>query len=165
MIKQGLAVLLGLALAQGGSGSIQPFDSATFAKIKERYTTETVLVLIWSLDCHHCKDGMARAASLHAKHPDLNLVLVNVDAQEAAPEVERIISTLRLDSAENWQFTDIPAPRLRATIDPEWYGELPRSYLIDDSGKARGFSGRVAPTLLEYWRQQSLNRDQGLALE
>ena len=155
MIKRGLIVLLGLALAQGASGALQPFGPDAFSELKVRYASEPVLVLLWSVDCQHCKEGMARAATVRGEHPELNLVIVNVDAGEDAAEVERILDALALSDADNWQFVEAPAARLRATIDPEWYGELPRSYLIDANGNVEGFSGRLLPEFLEYWRQSS----------
>ncbi|MCC5871609.1 MAG: TlpA family protein disulfide reductase [Gammaproteobacteria bacterium] len=155
MIRHGLTVLLAFALSPAASGAVQAFGPGTFEEIKAQYAAQTVLVLLWSLDCHHCKEGMAQAGAMRSGQPGLNLVLVNVDGTAATAEIERALEGLQLADADNWQFVDAPAPRLRATIDPDWYGELPRSYLIDASGSPRGFSGRVSPALLDYWREQS----------
>ncbi|MCC5888774.1 MAG: TlpA family protein disulfide reductase [Gammaproteobacteria bacterium] len=161
MIKCGLTLLLAFALASAASAAMQPFGPGSFEEIKAQYAAQTVLVMLWSLDCPHCKEGMAQAGAMRSGQAGLNLVLINVDGAVATTEIERTLAGLQLDAADNWQFVDAPAPRLRATIDPHWYGELPRSYLIDASGNSQGFSGRVSPTLLDFWREQSVGQDSG----
>ncbi|TVS16902.1 MAG: hypothetical protein EA417_07825 [Gammaproteobacteria bacterium] len=155
MIARSLTLLLALTLAHAAGAALQPFDTDAFDEIRTRYANETVLVLIWSLDCHHCKDGMAKAAGLLDERPGLNLVLVNVDPADEAAAVASTLQKLGLSEADNWQFVDAPAARLRATIDPQWFGELPRSYLIDAEGNSAGFSGRISQDALDHWRQRS----------
>lgn len=156
MTTRALIWILGLALANAASAGLQPFDADAFDAIRARYASEPVLLLLWSLDCHHCKAGMARAAEHLAEQPELNLVLVNVDASEDAQAVAHTLQALGLADADNWQFIDAPAARLRASIDPQWYGELPRSYLIDGNGHLEGFSGRLTPEFFDHWHH--LNR-------
>lgn len=161
MIKRGLTVLLAFVLAPAASAAVQAFGPGSFEDIKAQYAADTVLVLLWSLDCTHCKEGMTKAGAMRLAQPGLNLVLINVDGAVASTEIERTLAGLKLADADNWQFVDVPAARLRATIDPHWYGELPRSYLIDARGSAQGFSGRVSAPLLDYWREQSQSQDSG----
>jgi hypothetical protein len=164
MIKRILVSIatLGLSLAFAHSASaVQPFGPETVDELRDRYRDATALLLLWSLGCHHCKDGMARAAALRADDPELNLVLINVDPPDEATEVEQVLDAHGLNDADNWQFIDAPAARLRAALDPSWYGELPRSYLIEADGSVHGFSGRISQELLDYWRERSRGDDTG----
>ena len=48
-------------------------------------------------------------------------------------------------------FADSFAERLRFSIDPNWYGELPRSYFFDESHEFKAHSGIVSEALLAEW--------------
>ena len=41
-------------------------------------------------------------------------------------------------------FTDPNIERLRYTIDPDWFGALPRSYFYDERGNRKGVSGLLS---------------------
>jgi len=48
-------------------------------------------------------------------------------------------------------FADGEGDRNRYLIDANWYGELPRSYFVEPSGKFHGKSGLVSESLLTKW--------------
>ena len=62
-----------------------------------------------------------------------------------------VLGSYELGSAETWNFGDAGVDRLRHAIDPRWYGEMPRSYLYDASGRRIGISGALTPDLLQDW--------------
>ena len=61
-----------------------------------------------------------------------------------------------LDHAENWAATVPFDTRLRFTIDPLWYGELPRSYLFDADNSRQAISGVLGEeTLAQWWHRNA----------
>ncbi|MGE4630656.1 MAG: hypothetical protein AAEC86_09460 [Pseudohongiellaceae bacterium] len=48
-------------------------------------------------------------------------------------------------------FADNFAERLRFSIDPNWYGELPRSYFFDAKHNMSSHSGIMTKALLPGW--------------
>ncbi len=154
MIKRSLfrisVWMLALVVSQGAY-ALQSFDAAGTDEIKDRYAQQTVLLLVWSVGCQHCKDGMRQAGAKLGEEPGLNLVLLNVDRPDDVSDVERELDRLGLSDVDNWQFTDAPPARLRAALDPDWFGELPRSYLITPDGSMHGVSGPLSQELLDHW--------------
>ncbi|MGY8814879.1 MAG: hypothetical protein ACKVHQ_09190 [Gammaproteobacteria bacterium] len=41
--------------------------------------------------------------------------------------------------------------RLRYSIDPDWFGELPRNYFYDANSSRIGFSGKLTEDILLEW--------------
>ena len=58
---------------------------------------------------------------------------------------------LGLKDKESWMFADSFVERLRSSIDPNWYGELPRSYYFDSNHRMQSHSGIVSEELLQAW--------------
>ncbi len=158
MIRLGLFSLLMLVLAGFASHThaLQPFGSDSADEIDARYADEMALLLVWSLGCHYCKEGMVRAGELRKKHSDLNLILLNVDPPQDAADVKQVLEDMGLSDADNWQFGEGPPARLRAALDPAWFGELPRNYVLQPGKKPRGFSGRLTAEVLDFWVERSM---------
>ena len=47
------------------------------------------------------------------------------------------------------------AERIRYGVDPEWYGELPRTYFYNNEGNREAHSGILTKKLLSQWLQYS----------
>lgn len=146
-----LGVLL-LAASMAGAGP-QLFDAQSFAEIRAHHARAPVLVMLWSVECTYCKADMRRAAERLQAHPELALVLINVDPLTAGDAVREAIHETGTEAAEHWQFGDLPPARLRASIDPHWYGELPRTYLVDANGAIEGRSGRLPEAAFDHWQR------------
>jgi hypothetical protein len=148
-----LTLTVGLTLpALGGT---ETFEADSFAIIRARHAGEEALVLIWSVSCTHCKHDMRRVAERLGAHSNLRAVMIAVDPPEIRDDVLQTIADLGVGAAEHWQFgTDAPA-RLRASIDPAWFGEVPRSYLVTADGSLHGFSGRLPEAVLDQWSASS----------
>lgn len=151
-----LSLCLLLVAASWADAGPQPFSLQSFEEIRARHLGRPVLVMLWSVECGYCKVDMRRAAAQRQSQPELQLVMINVDAAAVGDALGETIQETGSAAAEHWQFGDHPPARLRASIDPHWYGELPRSYLIDADGHAEGRSGRLPDAALERWRQISV---------
>lgn len=115
-----------------------------------------MLVTIWSLDCPPCMKELDLLGRMKEKHPGFKLVLINSDGIEAAQEAEERLSSFGLPLNDSWIFASEQVERLRFSIDPQWYGELPRSYVYD-KGERAGYSGLIDETWLQGWLESFRN--------
>ena len=145
-------LLLGLlGTAPAWAGAAKPFLADTPTALAQRFAGQPYLVAFWSVDCPHCQGELALFARLLRERPDLPLVLVAVDAPALAPRVAARLAELGLSGADNWQFADARAERLRFAVDRQWRGELPRSYLFDAAHRRQAVSGALDGAALRRW--------------
>jgi len=88
-------------------------------------------MVMWSLDCPPCIKELNSLGMLYKQYPDLNMVLVSTDSPERIDEINNLLNRFDLQNIDNWVFSTDSIQKLRYTIDPQWYGELPRSYFHD----------------------------------
>lgn len=141
----GLLLLVGVpALAE----NIERFDATTFASIKQEYAGQPFLVSLWSIDCPPCLVELDLLGKLVAEQPDFPLVLISTDSIEKIEESRYILEDYGLIGIRSWIFADAFVERLRYTVDPGWYGELPRSYFYTDAHEFSAHSGTLNTELL-----------------
>jgi hypothetical protein len=73
--------------------------------------------------------------------PSLPLVVISTDSIEKREEAADILQGYALDGVPTWMFADTFVERLRFSIDPMWYGELPRSYFFAPDHSFTAHSG------------------------
>ncbi len=134
---------------------INSFDESSFAQIEQANAGKPMLVTIWSLDCPPCMKELDLLGRMKEKYPGFKLVLINSDGIEAAQEAEALLSSFGLPLNDSWIFASEQVERLRFSIDPQWYGELPRSYVYD-KGVRQGYSGLIDEAWLQSWLQTAL---------
>lgn len=78
---------------------------------------------------------------LKRKAPSFPLVLISADSLEQRETAFYILEEYSLEKPVSWLFADNFSELLRYNIYPNWYGELPRSYLFDSSHNAVAHSG------------------------
>ena len=128
------------------------FNKTQLMQIKAQKKGEQWLMLLWSVDCPPCFKELGIIHELKKQHDNLNVVIINSDADDGTTlEREAIIEKFELTSLSNFHFVDGEGDRSRYIIDPQWYGELPRSYFIDKNGKFHGKSGLVNKSMLTQW--------------
>lgn len=138
-------------LVQAAQGLFQPFTTDSMAEIKQHYKGQPFLISLWSLDCPPCHEELQLLGQLKKTNPDMNLVVVLTDVGDPCHEAQQRILAYGLQKAENWIFADTLVERLRHSIDPDWFGELPRTYFYDVSHQAFGHSGLLTKALLQTW--------------
>jgi len=130
----------------------QVFNQQQFKSIKAKHAGKKWLMLLWSVDCPPCFKELAMIEKLMNETSELAVVIVNADDDdEVSSERVAIINQFNLTQLENFHFADGLADQSRFLIDSSWYGELPRSYFIEENGKFHGKSGLVTMTLLQDW--------------
>lgn len=144
-----LLMLLGLPVV--GATEQQPFDNHSLDTIEQRYAGERFLLVLWSVDCAPCRDELRLLGELRREYPLLNIVLVATDDIVQRATLERILAGQGLGDADTWIFAEADVERLRHGIDPEWFGELPRSYFYDAAANRRSVSGRLSADAVTDW--------------
>jgi len=141
--------LIGITQANASSTI---FTKAEFEQVKQQYQDQQWLMLLWSVDCPPCFKELAIIGKLSQKSDKLNFILINTDAdEESSAERQAVIQQFKLQNVANFHFADGQADQSRYLIDPHWYGELPRSYFIQNNGTFNGKSGLVSESLLRQW--------------
>jgi thiol-disulfide isomerase/thioredoxin len=137
------------ALAQ--EDNFKPFTADSFAAIKQRYAGQEFLLGLWSVDCPPCLVELDMMGQLLKLNPDLPFVLISTDSIADRDSALEFLEDFELDTIESWMFADSFEERLRFSIDPSWYGELPRSYFFDEQHTQKSHSGIMSRELLEEW--------------
>lgn len=121
--------------------NFEPLGLDTFAEIKASYAGRPFLLSLWSVDCAPCRLELKILGELKAKDPSFPLVIISADSLEQRETASYILEEYGLENVTSWMFADNFTERLRYSIDPNWYGELPRSYLFDATHQAISHSG------------------------
>lgn len=124
-----LALMLGAA-GPAGAAEPRPFDSDSFARIREAGAGRPLVVAFWSTTCAPCAEELAILVRLHREHPGVRMVFVAADPPALREKVERFLSRFELGRIEVWQFGDEADERLRYSVDRSWRGEVPRAYFF-----------------------------------
>ena len=90
-------------------------------------------------------------------NPDLPFVLISTDPIEDREWAYDFLQDFGLAERPSWMFADSFEERLRFSIDPNWYGELPRSYFFDADHQMHSHSGIMTRELLLQWFGRDLD--------
>ncbi|MCE9687121.1 redoxin domain-containing protein [Shewanella sp. AS16] len=127
-------------------------DAAALAQLKQAHLGQRWLVLCWSLDCPACLKELSQIAALQRRYENLALVFINTDADdELEPERQQRLAQFELSGFRHLYFADGLAAQSRYVLDSGWYGELPRSYFVDELGHWRGSSGLLEAAQIRQW--------------
>ncbi len=128
-----------------------PFVRGSQRHIVSSLAGQPFVLALWSLDCVYCRHDLALLSRLKMEHPQLRLVLVATDQAARRAEITPALATLGLDTEESWIFADGFTERLYYEIDPQWYGELPRTYFYEADGARTGISGKLEENAVSEW--------------
>jgi thiol-disulfide isomerase/thioredoxin len=140
-----------LVAAAAGADELRVFDAHSMQAIEEEHAGTPFLVAVWATDCPPCRHEIALLSGFAADHPEVPVVLIATDPPDNAGAVKQVLASFALPGADAWRFGDAGAERLRYAIDPDWRGEMPRSYFYDEDGDRVGISGPISTELLQRW--------------
>lgn len=129
--------------------ALEPLHRGGYQQVLDQQP-RPLLVVLWSVDCPPCYDELAALGRLHQEGETLPVVLINTDTRRSSDEVTATLQQHNTDALPNYQFADPVPARQRREIDPNWYGELPRSYLIEEDS-TQGHSGALTEQRLRDW--------------
>ena len=130
---------------------VNVFKAGSYSQFLEQRQNQPFMLVLWSLDCPPCYKELAMLAEETKKLPQLNLVLVSTDTTDDIKEIQQKLNKFGLSHIDAWVFKNDMAQQLRYEIDPNWYGELPRSYLFDAQHQRQAISGILKPVVLQRW--------------
>lgn len=153
----GVVILLALgAVSPSQADNFLPFTAESFAQIKSEFAGSEFLLGLWSVDCPPCLVELDMMGKLLQDNPDLPFVLISTDPIEQRESAVEFLEDFGLEQIESWMFADNFTERLRFSIDPNWFGELPRSYFFDAQHNMQSHSGIMTHELLQQWFQRDL---------
>jgi len=154
-IKRKFRLLMIAMLSITFSGAVfadhQPFTTDSLRQIEQQYAGEPFLLVIWEINCFPCREELELLGKLKQLHPEMNLSLLATDDISRITEIAIILKDNQLDQVDSWIFADPNIERLRYSIDPEWFGELPRNYFYDADSSRFGVSGRITEEVMNEW--------------
>jgi len=149
--RAALAVLL-LGLAGPAAASeLRPFVAGSWSALRTAHAGRPLVVGFWSQTCLPCLAEMPVWSRFVRSHPGVAVVLVATDPLDEADALRRLLRRHGVEALENWAFADDFVESLRFEIDPDWRGELPRSYLIAPSGTVTAITGLMDEARLRSW--------------
>ncbi|EYS80959.1 hypothetical protein CF68_17535 [Cupriavidus sp. SK-4] len=142
------AAVLTLAMTAANAGSapaerVAVFASASATLLAASQQGKPFVLVVWSLDCVYCKRNFDAIGKLRAQHRDLRVVTLATDNPDALPQVQQLLQRVRL-TRNAWVFGHEPQERLRYAVDPDWMGEMPRTYFYRADGLRQGVSGVIS---------------------
>lgn len=151
-----LVLLLAAWTVPAGAAELRAFTSQSLAAIQAKYAGRPFILSLWSaIDCAHCITELKLFGKLAKSHPRLPLVLVATDGMEHAASAQQIQKNHGLARVDGWMFDDPIPERLRQTIDPGWYGDIPRTYLYNARHERETIIGVIREDRLKRWLKQN----------
>jgi len=126
------------------------FSRDSFAHIRAGHAGRALIVHLWGMSCGPCLVELPQWGALLRKRPDVPLVLIQVDPSSPDARTKRL-SAAGLAGAESWSAASEFDEFLRASIDPAWPGDMPRTLLISPSGQVKTIPGTVRMSEVERW--------------
>lgn len=158
-----LAILMMVCAAVPAHAEQMPYVPGSLTDIERAHGDEPFLLVLWEMSCPPCHGEMAMLGKLRQQHPEINLVFVGTDHIDTRDEVAALLEKHGLAGVESWLFAEDNKERLRHSIDPEWYGELPRNYFYAAAGGRTGVSGRLDEQRVRDWLGISTPAETGTA--
>ncbi len=147
-----------LGRSEPATAEARTFTVDSYDTIVRAHRGKSLLMVFWSVDCPPCVKELTVLRNELVRHPDLQLVLVATDEPALRSRVDQIVEQKGLGAVESWIFSEESPNRLRKSIDPSWYGELPRSYFFDKQHQRIAVSGGITAAHLDAWSKSDASR-------
>lgn len=139
-----------LAAAQPAGADLLPYETGQWQSLLARGKGRPLLVHFWGFSCPPCIEELPAWSNFVHSHPGLNAVFIEVDPM--AEEMTRsTLASARLIDADNRANVAYFDEYFRYEIDPQWFGELPITLLIDAKGKVRKLRGTADFDAINRW--------------
>jgi thiol-disulfide isomerase/thioredoxin len=138
------------AVACGAHAATQTLQPDSAAAIRARHAGHPLVVHVWGVTCAPCVKELPRWGALLKTQPGMQLVLIQIDESSLA-EAERRIRTAGLATAESWSVAREPDEFMRASIDPQWSGDMPHTLLVGADGKVERIQGSADFSRVRRW--------------
>ena len=144
-------ILLTFLFASNVLSQHRIFEHNSLKELESEFKGKQFLLLLWSTECPPCRDELKLIKMISTVHPNFNFVLLSTDAHEQVEEIDSILAVNQLVTTSSWLFSQKNSVKLRYAVDPDWFGELPRSYFYDEQHRRKGISGKLSKELIVNW--------------
>lgn len=139
-----------LAGAPPAGADLLPYEAGQWQSLLAKGKGSPLLVHFWGFSCPPCIEELPAWANFVHSHPGLNAVFIEVDPM--AEEMTRsTLTSARLIDADNLANVAYFDEYFRYEIDPQWFGELPITLLIDANGTVRKLRGTADFGAIDRW--------------
>jgi hypothetical protein len=150
LLRAGAFVLLVALTGAADAAPERIFERDSYAQIRASHAGRALVVHLWGMTCGPCLVELPQWGALLRKRPQLPLVLIQVDSSTPTARTKRLAAA-GLARAENWSAASEFDEFLRASIDPAWPGDMPRTLLISPTGEVKTIRGAASPAEVERW--------------
>lgn len=88
--------------------------------------------------------------------------MISTDNKNHQQDISALMAKHGLSDIQHWVFDGESEQAIRFSIDPLWYGELPRSYFHHADNGRQAKTGRLNEDALSVWITAINNRTEGL---
>lgn len=132
--------------------SLSPFSIKTHEQLNQKYLGKKWLLVLWSVDCPPCFEELKIISQFKKNNKENIIILLNTDIADIDTEILKdIINQFELTDSPHYYYAAVNPSKLSHSIDPDWSGELPRSYWFDNQATRFGTSGLITINMLEQW--------------
>ncbi|WP_444994358.1 TlpA family protein disulfide reductase [Aliikangiella sp. IMCC44359] len=148
--------ILALLVSLHSQAKLRVFAENSLSHIKKSYQSEAFIMVLWSIECTPCRAELALLSKIKKQYPQLNIALIATNDINAEIELNKILQQSGLDQTNNWAFSPDQYQALKYQIDPDWYGEMPRSYFYNSNHQRLAISGKLTQEMIIQWIKQNV---------
>jgi len=133
---------------------IRGFESNSLQIIANEYQNRPFMLVLWSLECGACFGELELLSEYLKRYPEASVVFLSTDAPDVQPQVRQVLNKYELQDQDHWQFANDHMAALRYAVDPQWHGELPRTYFYPSGNTEyhrQAASGVLDKAILDCW--------------
>jgi thiol-disulfide isomerase/thioredoxin len=124
------------------TASLKPYQAGDWKSITKTANGTPIAIHFWGVTCPACVKEMPLWGSFLKGNPSAKVIFIQVD--DVTPEsMQKMLSKVGLEKANNYYVVGPFDERLRYEIDPKWHGETPTTILIDKNGRATRKTGLI----------------------
>jgi thiol-disulfide isomerase/thioredoxin len=154
-LAMSLALAAFASLATGAtSPAPRPLNEDSFAQIRAHYAGKPLVVHLWGMTCGPCLTELPKWGELRRAHPEMNLVLIQTD-QSPTAAAQATLKEAGLATAESWMASSELDEYMRASIDPTWIGDMPRTLMVSSTGDVVRMRGVADLAVVRQWLQST----------
>ena len=131
-----------ISMANAQQASFKPYQKGDWATILKSGNGKPVVVHFWGVTCPACVKEMPQWGAFTKANPNVNIIFVQAD-DVSLDSMKKMIKKAGLESAKNYYVNGPFDERVRYEIDPQWHGETPTTFLIDQNGKQTRKTGTI----------------------
>ncbi len=147
MIRRYFALLILVAAGPLVAADFTPLDRVAAKNLLNPSShQQATIIALWSSDCNYCKKNLKLVSRLAKSNKKLRVITVAAEPESA--QLWPMLNAYALAGPRYAYGTDNP-DAIAYAIDPNWHGELPRTFLFDGRGGKEVVAGVISTATVE----------------